>query len=263
MKGKTLERLNSNIAKIPTAVLLASIVAIASSQSARALSFFTERSAFNSNDRVDWSSLGPVLTPPPDPSDFLPFSFSATSQKGLNLDVDIPFPPLTSGITPPFVFQTLPSPTGIPTNFAPGDFILFTGLQPGIFPAPGNPGPLTITFEQPVFGAGTQIAVDDTPLFTGFISAFDKDDNLLGEFSAEGTSSLALDNSALFLGVRNDIPNISKIVLRSSAPNRAVGINQLSIERADVGEPNISPLGWVFAAVGAGMVLQGRRGVFR
>ena len=261
MKSKTLEQPSSIFVKTATGVLLTSVVAIALPLPARALSFFTERSTFNRNDQVDWSSLGTVLTPPPDPSDFLSFSFSATSQQGLRLNVDIPFPPPNSGITPPFVFQTLPPPAGIPTNFAAGDFLLFTGFQPGFFPAPGNPGPLTITFERPVFGAGTQIAVDDTPLFTGFISAFDKDGHLLGEFSAEGTSSLALDNSALFLGVRSDIPNISKLVLSTSVSNRAVGINGLSLERADVPEPLVSPLGWVFAIVGVGVVLRVRRKV--
>ncbi|MDY7015609.1 MAG: hypothetical protein SVX43_18845, partial [Cyanobacteriota bacterium] len=94
-------------------MLLASLVALSSPLPARALSFFTERAAFNSNDRVDWSSLGTVFAPPPDPSDFLPFSVSATSQKGLELTVDIPIPSPSSGITPPFVFQTLPFPAGV------------------------------------------------------------------------------------------------------------------------------------------------------
>ena len=33
------------------------------------------------------------------------------------------------GVTSPLVFQTLPQP-GIPTNFAAGDFLLFTGFNP-------------------------------------------------------------------------------------------------------------------------------------
>ncbi|MDY7013423.1 MAG: hypothetical protein SVX43_07420, partial [Cyanobacteriota bacterium] len=126
-------------------------------------------------------------------------------------------------------------------------------------PAPGNPGPLTITFDKPVFGAGTQIAVDDTPLFTGFISVFDKDDNLLGAFSAEGTSSLALDNSALFLGVRSDIPNISKIAFSTSVPDRAIGMNLLSLDRADVPEPNLGSLELVLGAAGLGILLRVQR----
>ncbi|MBD2579675.1 hypothetical protein H6G50_18600 [Oscillatoria sp. FACHB-1406] len=237
-----------------TGILLTSSAAIALALPVRALTFSTDRAAFNSNDSLDWSSLGKIFAPPIDASDFLPFSFSATSQQGLGLNVNVPFPPVGSGITPPFVFQTLPPPQGIPTNFAPGDFILFSGLLPGRFPAPGNPGPLTITFDKPVLAAGTQIATDDTPFFTGFISAFDKDNNLLGEFSAPGTSSVTLDNSALFLGVRSDTANISKLVFQTSVPGRAIGINTLSLDRASVPESSIPALGWILGAIGVGLI---------
>jgi hypothetical protein len=194
----------------------------------KAITFVTDRTALKGNDQVDWSSLGAA-----NPFNFLPNSFSAKSERGLGLSVDIPklnFP----GLTPPLVFQTLPSP-GIPTNFAKGDFVLFAGFIPSPPPAPGNPGPITITFDKPVKAAGTQIAVDDTPEFTAFISAFDNANNLLGTFSAPGTSSLALDNSALFLGVLSDTPNISRLVFSTSVPNRALAINTLSI--AAVPEP--------------------------
>ena len=144
-------------------------------------------------------------------------------------------------MTPPLLFQTLPSP-GIPTNFASGDFILFTGLRPGPPPAVGNPGPLTITFDRPVAAAGTQIAVDDTFLFTALISAFDSNNNLLGSFSTQGTSSLALDNSAQFLGVRSDAANISRLVYSSSEGSRAVGINSLSIAETVPEPSNIAAL---------------------
>jgi hypothetical protein len=100
---------------------------------------------------------------------------------------------LLPGITPAFVFQTGFPPGGIPTNYASGDFVLFTGLQFGQFPSPGNPGPITITFDEPVSGAGSQLTVDDTFEFTAFISALDVNNNLLGTFSTRGTSSVALD----------------------------------------------------------------------
>jgi hypothetical protein len=61
-----------------------------------------------------------------------------------------------------------------------------------------------------------------------------------------GTSSLALDNSAIFLGVRTDTASISKLVYSTSVANRALGINQLSLVTisANVPEPatNISLL---------------------
>lgn len=194
-----------------------------------ALSLITNRATLGESDRVDWSSL--ATTPP---LTFLPNSFSATSETGLGLTVEIP-PATQPGITPPLIFQTSPA---FPTNFANGDFILFTGLTPGLFPSPGNPGPLAITFDKPVSAAGAQIAVDDITQFTAFISAFDSTNNLLGTFSAEGTSSLALDNSALFLGVDSDSANIARLVFSSSVSERALGINALSLKTPTVPEPN-------------------------
>lgn len=219
METKLIKFSNKRLSAIIVAALT-SLVALP--LPVKALTFVTDRTALRGNDQVDWSSLGET-----NPFNFLPNSFSAKSERGLGLSVDIPKLNLP-GLTPPFVFQTLPSP-GIPTNFAKGDFLLFTGLIPGSFPAPGNSGPITITFDKPVKAAGTQIAVDDTPEFTGFISAFDNANNLLGTFSAPGTSSLALDNSALFLGVLSDTANISRLVFSTSVPNRALAINTLSI----------------------------------
>ena len=191
----------------------------------------TQRANLAANDLVNWSSAG-LLEDPLNATtsvNILPNNFSAVSAGGLGLRIDIP-PPSTPGVTPAFVFQTLPTPS-IPSNFASGDFILFTGLQPTITPPVGNPGPLAITFDRPIFGAGAQIAVTQTPEYTAFVSAFDNNNNLIGSFSIPGNSSINLDNSAPFLGISSDIPNISKLVFSSSEPQGAIGINDLSIVR--------------------------------
>lgn len=146
------------------------------------------------------------------------------------------------------MFQTLPaSPgipvsfaTGVPTNFAKGDYILFTGNEPGTFPPNGNSGALTIAFEQPVLSAGAQLAVNGTPNFVGSVAAFDNNDTLLSSFSIPGTSSQALDNSAQFLGISSDTADISKLVFSTSTENRAFGINTLSIQAKPVPEPDSS-----------------------
>jgi hypothetical protein len=186
------------------------------------ITLVTNRAAIGETERVDWSSLGPIV--PPSPIKVLPLNFSATSSGGLGINVSIPAPPsvlIPPPITPPLIFQT--TAASIPTNFASGDFILLTGLRPGTFPAVGNPGPLSITFDRPVSAAGAQIAVDDELTFTAFIEAFDISNNSLGNFSIAGTSSLLLDNSAQFLGVSSDVANISKIVYSSDRNNRAFG----------------------------------------
>ncbi|AUB34604.1 hypothetical protein COO91_00433 [Nostoc flagelliforme CCNUN1] len=225
-----------------------------------------ERALLGGNDEVDWASLGKVFNPSaPDFSVFLPNSFLATSQGGLGLDVNIT-PTNNPQITPPFIFQTLPAP-GIRTNFAQGDFILFGGINPtGFQPLPpgspdprtqGNGGPLSISFAQPVYGAGTQIAVDISNLeVETFINAFDSSNNLLGSFSVLSTSSLALDNSAVFLGVRSDTPNISRLVFSSSAPQYGLAINQVSIVAAP--EPTFTLAILAFGISGAVLKLRQR-----
>jgi hypothetical protein len=212
------------------------------------ITLVTNRAAIGETDRLDWSSLGAIS--PPAPTKTLPFNFSTTSQGGLGINVSIPAPAFTPPpppITPPLLFQT--TATGIPTNFASGDFILLTGLKPGTLPAVGNPGPLSITFDRPVSAVGTQIAVDDESTFTAFISAYDRSNNLLGNFSIAGTSSLALDNSAQFFGVSSDIANISKIVYSSDKSNRAFGINAVSIAQ-QVPEP-FTTLGTIIGGIAA------------
>lgn len=225
--------------RILTSTTIAVSLSLALISPSFAVSLVTNRADLNANDSIDWSSLGQVLNPfNPNFADFLGFSFSGTSAGGLGLDVDIN--PINPPITPPFVFKTAPIPQGIPTNFANGDFLLFTGLQFGLFPAPGNPGPISISFAQPVRAAGAQIAVDDEPNFVGTIKAFDINDNLLDSFSVNGTSSKALDNAAIFLGVKSALAEISRIEFSSDFNNRAIGINTLSIDNPAIPEPSLT-----------------------
>lgn len=231
-------------------VFAVSLTAIATS--AQAVTFVTERDSLNETDHVDWSSVGAIFNPfgPPDPAAFLPSTFGIRSNAGLGVQVFIP-EDTTPGLTPPFVFQTTPAP-GIETNFGNGDFILFTGLIPGPPPAIGNPGPITLTFNRPILGAGAQLATDDTFSFTGTVSAFDQSDTLLGTFSTSGTSSLALDNTAQFFGVLDERPTISKLEFKALVPGRAIGINQLAIVAAtpSIPEPSMGFALALFAGLG-------------
>ncbi len=84
--------------------------------------------------------------------------------------------------------------------------------------------------------AGTQIAVDDTPNFVATLEVYDAANSLLQTFSLPGMSSTIIDNSALFLGVRSETANISRLVYYTNISNRAIGINAVSI--AIVPEPS-------------------------
>ncbi len=178
------------------------------------------------NDWVDWSGLSQGKNPK-QPFSLLSHSFSAKSELGLKLTIEIPYY-LRPSVTPPFIFETQPRP-GIPTNFASGDHVLFTGFVPGPPPTIGNPGPLRIKFAQPVMALGTQVGADDTYDFLAFLWAYDELGQLLGKFAFPSRSSEDLDNSAQFIGIRSQVANIASVTLSTSEPERAFGINALSL----------------------------------
>lgn len=195
---------------------------------AKSLELVTCRASLGGNDIVDWSSLDRADRA--QPFSMLDRSFSARSGRGAQLQLAIPHY-VREGITPPFVFETQPRP-GVPTNFSPGDAVLFTGFVPGPPPTPGNPGPLCIKFAKPVVALGTQIGADDTYEFIAFLWVYDELDQLLGKFALPSQSSEALDNSAQFIGARSHRANIAAVTLSTSEPERGFGINALSLEGA-------------------------------
>ncbi|HLO85640.1 MAG TPA: PEP-CTERM sorting domain-containing protein [Nostocaceae cyanobacterium] len=229
----------SSLFQISGIALGTAILVSATSTPAKAISFVSQRADLQANDKIDWADLDFGISVPIAPgtvAKFVPYSFTGQSEQGLGYSVDIP-KINNPRFTPPFIFPVTPS---VPVNYSLGDAALFTGFAPGGFPAVGNPGPITIKFDTPVLGVGTQIGVDDSFQYTAFISAFDQQDNLLDNFSVAGIPPLnGIDNSAAFLGVSNNIANISKIVISSTEPNRALSLNFLSIKRASTPEPGI------------------------
>ena len=145
----------------------------------QALTTYTTRSSMPSNDYVDWATL------PPFPDNITTYShiFSVpvtTSNPGNSLQIRV-------------------QPGNWGGNFAPGDFLLFTGI--------GTPigigfSPLEIAFGTDVFAAGAQIQTDGFGAFTATIQAFDASHTSLGSYTrSDGYSTSAGDNSAIFLGV--------------------------------------------------------------
>lgn len=243
------QNLRASTSKLVIKAQLATFIALTTflSLPVRAITLVQDRNSLRSNDQIEWSNLGKVLNPfAPNPGDFLPYSFSATSSNGLGVNVNISS--AGGNITPPFVFQNNPP---VQTNFAPGDFLLFTGFSPTVIPT-GNPNPLTIVFDKNVKAVGTQIAASGSENinYQVFVSAFDDANNLLGTFSAPGISSGARDNSAVFLGVISDTANIKSLVFRTSSPQRGFGINTVSI--ATVNEPSTGLGLLILAALGLG-----------
>lgn len=175
---------------------------------AQAATFVDSRDALNANDSVDWSVLGPTFTPVSNP-------FSTTSLGGLDVNVSIPSES----------FVRIDQTPVFPGAFDVGDALLFTGL--------GNPGPLTIRFDTPVFGAGTQIQSDPREIFdyTATIEAFDSFDNSLGIFERSGVSSRAAGSGVLFVGVVDSGGDIKKLVFNAQEEDADVpfALNEVSL----------------------------------
>jgi hypothetical protein len=92
---------------------------------------------------------------------------------------------------------------------------------------------MTITFANPVAGAGAQIQSNDYQTFTGTLKVYDTSSTLIGTFSAVGTSTHTADNSAQFLGVKDTTADIGSIeystVSVSNTNNNNFGINRLDL----------------------------------
>lgn len=91
---------------IPAIVTIASMPVLTQPVWASTLSLVQDRDLLQSNDQIEWLSLGKVLNPfAPNPDDFLPHSFSLSSSNGLGVNVEIPSVGGGGDITPPLCFS--------------------------------------------------------------------------------------------------------------------------------------------------------------
>lgn len=215
-------------------LLVTTVGTLLFTSTAQAATFVSSRDALEANDLVDWSVLGSTFTPVTNP-------FVTTSSSGLDINASIP-----SGS-----FLRIDQTPVFPGAFDVGDALLFTGL--------GNPGPLTITFNTPVFGAGTQIQSDpaNIPNYTATIEAFDSFDNSLGSFDITSISKREAGSGVSFVGVSDSKGEIKKVVLNTEEEGDFVpfALNELSIKTsAAVPEPS-SMLGLLLLGT-AGAVLK-------
>jgi hypothetical protein len=150
-------------------------------------------------DSIDWFRIGQTMTP-------VANQFSMTSLAGIGVTVSIP-----SG-----TFLRIDQTPSFPGAFDVGDSLLFTGLR--------NPGPLTITFDMPIFGAGTQIQSDpaNAPEYVAIVEAFDGSDRSLGKFEFSGVSSKVAGSGVLFIGVLDRSGRIEKLVFNPVVTEAAI-----------------------------------------
>jgi hypothetical protein len=204
-----------------TAAVGAACLVWATADAASALTRVTNRAALGGNDAIDWSQLGSASTAVANP-------FTATSAGGVT----------ATGTIPTGILARVDQGNGWNGSFAPGDAVLWTNA---------NPGPLSLVFSTPVFGAGAQIEANYFGAFTARIEAFNASGTSLGYFDVDGTSAPAGDNSAIFVGVLDSTADIKKLVFNvTKTANSAItdfAINKLSLQTtaAPVPTPALLP----------------------
>ena len=106
-------------------------------------------------------------------------------------------------------------------------------------------GSFDLFFTEAVYAAGAQVQGYYTGGFTGFISAFNSVNDLLGVFTVSGANNANGDGSAAFAGIVSDSKNISR--LQFSGFGAGSAINMLSVN--DVPEPSTIFLGLLALAL--------------
>ncbi len=154
---------------------------------------------------IDWGAAGGQLAPITKATVFessgpgLSFS-TAVSGQGIRLDQ---FNPSTwNGLAL--------------ANFAPGDHLYESIPRLSLF-SYSPPKPITLSFSTGydigLRGVGTQIAAQAYGPFTAFLNAYDKSGNLLGEVQETGFSDYSSNNSAIFIGIRDNAPDIASVTI--------------------------------------------------
>ena len=128
-------------------------------------------------------------------------------------------------------FQTPVQPDDWDGNLAPGTTALWTFH--------GGPE-ITISLANATKGFGAQIQSDNYGAFTAQITAFNVGGTLLGTYTESGVSTRAGDGSAVFIGLLDDNPEISKIVFNlTAAPGGS--ISDFAIGSAQFSGNGIAP----------------------
>lgn len=169
------------------------------------------RAGIGANDFFDWSTIGVEY-------DYLGDSFGATGLFGLGATI--------SGATESANgFERADQSSSWLGNFAPGDELLWTGFGT-------DPQVITISFATGVFGAGAQIQNDFPGPFDAFVKVYDTGGVLLYSDTFAGNSTPDADDSAIFVGVLNDVANIGKMEIGLVNDGLSFAINQLDVSRA-------------------------------
>jgi hypothetical protein len=165
----------------------------------------TSRTALAGTDFVDWGVLGPPNTTVANP-------FTVKSAGGVSVGVSAPLK-----ISNYQTMEEAPVSDGataiLQENFAAGDHLVWLGTAKQLQLKRSNP--MTLDFgAMTVQGGGAQIASAVYGNFVAKLEAFNASGVSLASFTEAGNAQNTNgDNSAIFIGIRSDTANISKITV--------------------------------------------------
>jgi hypothetical protein len=123
---------------------------------------------------------------------------------------------VTAAGTPPLILDNCSTggSCGWYGNFASGASIIWTN---GVYNDSNGTwvanGPVTVTFNSPQHGLGFHIMADEVGPFTATLCAYDSSNTLLGCIPFSGNSTMIADGSAVYVGLYDDVAEISKITI--------------------------------------------------
>jgi|SRR5580658_8724939 hypothetical protein len=204
-----------NAQRKQAAVLGLVMLAVVAAPAEAGVKLVKSRAALDGDDLINWAQLGPSLTNVPTPA-------AVTSNGGLSATVSS-----LGGSS----LDTARQGDPWDGNFAPNAPIIVTGqFTPS--------GSISITFASPVYAVGAQMDYNwISPVampFTEIITAYDIDSNLLGTFTVQGEMDDLANNSAVFIGIRDSIPEISTVVFSTTSTfggyPGSIAINNVALE---------------------------------
>ncbi len=214
--------------KVLVFFLLLSLVLAAAGTVQAAVFGVTSRADLAGDDNVEWGPAYGYISPGT-------VFDSASGSTSVTVRAATPgFTPTSNDQLWGYAFWIFKQSNLWPTNFGPGDNVLGLANERA-----GDFGPTVLDFNPPVYGAGAQVFAWPAGFYVT-VEALDVAGNSLGFFTFNNMVAKwpsPPDNTASFVGVMSDLPNISRLIIAESGSRAWISINQLDLITA--GPPEI------------------------
>jgi hypothetical protein len=187
-------------------------------------------------DHIDWSVLGPAFPIATVVSN--PFTIS-TTVKHLTVQVSQPSAPAKMFTR---FDQIPPDPVGWGGNFAPGAELIFSFA------------PMDLVFPNFLSIFQTQIQSNYFGAFTATIEALDPANHVLASFDVHGNSTFTADNSAIVVGLSDDLATMNHIRLIVPPGVTAFGFAINTVDTLNGAPVTLPPAVWLLDSGLLGLV---------